>query len=321
MDKNLPPFQPPVPRKSLVLPPSVSISYQLQTAAIEQNGSSRTNCDRRFTITGEIRSPNEPYRLETLVKDEMTRRMEGPVVLWSVLEVSATNSVCVITRRESGNEHTQQALQIPLKDGPFNYSHVSFTKLRSETDGRVHPVDFFVRFRVLCWLFNNRMVSCELGREGPFRVYYDTECQPSIMALDLTSQDQINTELLPARPGVSQNLNSLSAPSFNKLTSEPVSHKGYSHEDPFQHSSGFIDPSQLFRREPTSDVVGVPKMTAGEGIQHHSQRPSRDCGGLIRRNGVRGRRFHGQDCHLCPISSCRRSFRDLDHLKRYASSE
>lgn len=253
MNKNLPPLQPQEPRKSLVLPPSVSISYQLQTAAIKQNGSSRTDCDRSFTITGEICSPKEPYQLETLVTDDISRRREGPVVIWSFLEVSATNSVCVITRRESGDENTQQALQIPLKDGAFNYSHVSFNKPRSETDGSVHPVDFFVRFRVLCWLFNNRMVSFELGREGPFRVYHDTECQPSVTAPDLKSQDQMNTELLPDRPGVTQKSDSLSAPSLNRFASMPV----YSNEDPFRYSSGFIDPSQLFMRGPSRDVVGA----------------------------------------------------------------
>lgn len=311
MNKDLSPFQPQEPRKCLVLPPSVSISYQLQTAAKKQHGSSHTNGDRSFTITGEIRSPNKLYQLETLVTDTVARRTEGPLALRSVLEVSATNSVCVITRRESGNDQTQEALQIPLKDGPFSYSYVSFNKPRSEADGCVHPVDFFVRFRVLCWLFNNQTVSWELGQEGPFRIHCGTECQPSVAAIDLTPLVQMNAKLLD-RSDVSQRLDSYSARSLDRRPSNPTSQKGYRHEDPPQHGLGFINPSLLIRREPSSDVVGVPKMTASEGIEKHSQSST----GLKRRNQVRRARARRQGCHLCPFPSCRQAFRHAELLKR-----
>lgn len=321
MNRKLPTLWLPEPRKSLLLPHSVSVSYQLQSAAIKPTDSSRVNWHRHFSVKGEIQAPREPYRLDTLVMDGIARRLEGPVVLWSVLEVSATNSVYVNTRCANGTEQTEHTLQIPLKDGSFHYDHVSFNRPQGETDSRLGPVDFFICFRVLCFLFNNRKVRCEIGREGPFRLECDGDCPPSTTADGITCQDQENASILPNHPGVSQHVGSrlLTAFAPNNLATNVVLQKGEHHRDLSQHASGFIDPAQLLLRIPACDVVEVPK-----AIQHSSQLLSPRPGAPVRRNAVRGSRVakgrrvdrpYPQDCHLCPFSFCRRSFRDPGHLR------
>ncbi|KAJ5873670.1 uncharacterized protein N7473_013229 [Penicillium subrubescens] len=274
MNRKLRPLQPPEPRKSLLLPPSVSVSYQLQSAAIKPTDSSRVNWNRHFTVKGEIQVPRGPYLLDTLVMDGIARRLEGPVVLSSVLEVSATNSVYVNTGCENGTEQTEHTLQIPLENGSFHYDHVSFNRPQSETDSRVGPVDFFICFRVLCFLFNDCKVRCEIGREGPFRLESNGGCPSSTTADGLTSQDQENARILPTHPGVSQHVDSrlLTAFSPNNLATNVVVQKGEPHRDLSQHASGLIDPAQLLLRMPTRDVVKVSEANGDEeNFQHSSQ--------------------------------------------------